>query len=118
MSIEDELLSEPAVIAAGKYTYKGEIASFKGDLSQEQAGIIAVMCHATTKNVAMEMDMLAARSNPTGLASARGWAIRGPQYSICVIADVFCVVRNDTGTFNDVATFLRQQLAERSMAAL
>jgi len=118
MSIVDELLSEPAVIAAGEYTYKGEIATYKGDMNAELADIMAVMCHATTTNVAMESDMLATRSGHPQAAAARGWSLRGPKYSLCVVADVFCVLRNDPGAFNEIAALMRQRLADRSMESV
>lgn len=115
MSIVDELLTQPAVVAAGEYTYKGEIASYKGDMNAELADIMAVMCHATTKNVAMESEMLATRSGQAPNAAARGWSLRGPKYALCVVADVFCVLRNEEGAFNDIAAMMRERLANRTM---
>jgi roadblock/LC7 domain-containing protein len=115
MNIVDELLTTPGVIAAGTYSYKAEMSSFEGALSAEHARMLAVMCHASTKNMAMEAQMLADRSPRLGLKQARGWALRGRNYTLCAMADVFCMLKNEPGSFNKIMALLRQQLADADM---
>lgn len=118
MSVVTELLAKPGVLAAGTYTYKAEAADHRGALSEELAAKVAVMCHATTKNVLMEGDMLSKLSPRNGIQPARGWLVRGPRYTVCVVANVFCFVEHDRGSLNQILGFMRTALADETVATL
>ena len=115
MSIVTELLEKPGVIAAGEYAYRGDRFSYKGKLAEEHARMASIMCRATTMGIAMEADMLGAFAPQCGVLPARGWLLRGPHHSICVVANVFCIVDNQTGSVNMLLDLMRQTLAGNPM---
>jgi len=115
MSILAELLSKPGVIAAGEYAYRGDRFSCKGALDQELARLASIMCRATTMAATMQGEMIAAFRPQCGIAPVRGWLVRGPQYTVCVMANVFCFLDNVTGSPNAVLHFMRQALADVDM---
>ncbi|MBK8183007.1 MAG: DUF2173 family protein [Candidatus Competibacteraceae bacterium] len=111
MSIVTDLLAKPGVVAAGEYAYRGDRFSYRGALSEEHARKASIMCRATTMSVNMEASMLEALEPLSGLPPPRGWLVHGPDYSVCVIANVFCLIDNSKGSINDLVGFMRQALA-------
>ena len=114
MSIVTDLLAKPGVIAAGEYAYRGDRFSYRGALSEEHARMASIMCRATTMGVNMESRMLEAFQARNGLYPPRGWVVHGPDYTVCVMANVFCMLDNAQGSINDMIGFMRQALAKVS----
>ncbi|MDS4020929.1 MAG: DUF2173 family protein [Candidatus Competibacter sp.] len=112
MSIVTDLLSKSGVIAAGEYAYRGDRFSYRGALSEEHARMASIMCRATTMGANMEGRMLEAFQPRNGLQPPRGWMVHGPDYTVCVIANVFCLLDNSKGSINDIIGFMRQALAK------
>lgn len=119
MSIVDDLVANPGVIVAGQYTYKAEVSALKvsagGALTEEQARMLGVMCHATTKDVVMTDSMLKGFYPQTRFKPERGWLLRGPRYTICVVANVFCFLDNQKGSPSHVLRLMRKALANVDM---
>lgn len=111
MGIVSELLAKPGVIAAGEYAYRGDRFSYRGALSEEHARMASIMCRATTMGANMEGAMLDALRPGCGLHPARGWLLHGPGQTVCVMANVFCLLDNTQASINDIVGFLRQALA-------
>jgi roadblock/LC7 domain-containing protein len=111
MSIVTDLLAKPGVIAAGEYAYRGDRFSYRGALTEDHARMASIMCRATTMGVNMEGRMLEALRPRSGLQPPRGWIVHGPDYTVCVIANVFCLLDNSKGSINDIVGFMRQGLA-------
>lgn len=107
-----QLLAKPGVIAAGEYAYRGDRFSYKGALTEEHARMASIMCRATTMGVNMEGQMLEAFHSQNGLRPPRGWMVHGPDYTVCVIANVFCLLDNARASINDIVEFMRQALAD------
>jgi hypothetical protein len=59
--------------------------------------------------------MLAQVSPRFAATAARGWALRGPSRTLCVIANVFCLLDNQEGNFNRTMTLLRALPEDTSM---
>jgi len=114
MSIVTDLLAKPGVIAAGEYAYRGDRFSYRGALSEEHALMASIMCRATTMGANMEGRMLEAFQPRSGLSPPRGWVVHGPDYTVCVMANVFCMLDNTTGSINGTISFMRQALAKAS----
>lgn len=114
MSIVTDLLAKPGVIAAGEYAYRGDRFSYRGALTEDHARMASIMCRATTMGVNMEGRMLEALRPRSGLQPPRGWIVHGPDYTVCVIANVFCLLDNSKGSINDIVGFMRQGLANVS----
>ena len=102
MSIVSELAATPGVIVAGEYSYRGDRFSYEGKIDEEMARMASIMCRATTMGVHMQTDIMASFSEHCGCSPARGWVVRGAQYSVCVIANVFCFIDNKGAALNDV----------------
>jgi roadblock/LC7 domain-containing protein len=114
MSIVAELLTQPGVLAAGEYAYRGDRFSYRGNLSEAHARIASIMCRATTMSTHMQGEIVAALS-PKGFQPLRGWAMRGPAYTVCVVANVFCLLDNQAGAVNPILAFMRRALAHDPM---
>lgn len=112
MSLIAELAALEGVFAAGEYSYRGDRFSYKGNISEEQARMASIMCRATTMGVHMQTDILAGMCPSCGAAPAGGWVVRGPQFTVCVVANVFCFIDNDKASLNTVMGKLRRQLAD------
>lgn len=114
MNLFSELSAIPGVLAAGEYSFHGDRLSFhhRGRLSDEQASMASIMCRANTMALHMQADLLDAQGGPVhGLAPCRGWMVRGPRYTVCVHANVFCFVANDSPHLNAVAALMGERLA-------
>ncbi|QKT03278.1 DUF2173 family protein [Ectothiorhodospiraceae bacterium 2226] len=112
MSILGTLNSRPGVFAAGEYSWRGDRFSYEGRLDREQARMASIMCRATTLGVHMQTDILSDLCDRCGAVPARGWIVRGPRFSVCVVANVFCFVDNDTADINDIVAYMRRVLAD------
>jgi roadblock/LC7 domain-containing protein len=110
MSIIMELAATPGVIAAGEYSYRGDRFSFQGQLDEEKARMASIMCRATTMAVHMQTNILKSLAADCGCAPARGWIVRGQQFSVCVIANVFCFIDNSAASLNDIMAFMREHV--------
>lgn len=111
MKIITDLMAQPGVIAAGEYAYRGDRFSYRGALSEEHARMASIMCRATTLSANMESRMLEAFQPDNGLQPPRGWMVHGPDHTVCVIANVFCLLDNTQGSINHIVSFMRQSLA-------
>jgi roadblock/LC7 domain-containing protein len=114
MSLVADLVATPGVIAAGEYSYRGDRYSYKGQLNDDMARMASIMCRATTMGVHMETDIMDNLYGYCGGAPARGWAVKGPSFTVCVIANVFCFLDNSSASLNQVLGMMREQLADVS----
>ncbi len=112
MSAVAELMTLPGVIAAGEYAYRGDRFTYEGKMDDEMARLASIMCRATTMGVHMEGDMLGTFCTDCGLTPARGWAICGPKFSVCVLANVFCFLDASEASLNDVLHVMQTELAD------
>jgi roadblock/LC7 domain-containing protein len=112
MSVVAELMTLPGVIAAGQYAYRGDRYSYEGQITDEMARMASIMCRATTMGVHMEGDMLGGFCENCGFLPSKGWAVRGPKYTVCVMANVFCFIDSANGSMNDVVRIMREELAD------
>lgn len=114
MSVEAELASEPGVIAAGQYSYRGDRFSYKGEITDEMARMASIMCRATTMSEHMQVDMLEEHRPGCGVSPPEGWIVHGPVFSVCNVANVFCFVDNNAGSVNHIVALMRKRLAGAS----
>lgn len=112
MSVISELMRLPGVVAAGEYSYRGDRYSYQGRLDAEMARMASIMCRATTLGVHMEGDILGGVCEQCGLVPAKGWAVRGPRFSVCVVANVFCFLDSTQGSINDALHLMQTELAD------
>lgn len=112
MNLVDELSAMPGVFAAGEYAYRGDRYSYTGQLDEEQARMASIMCRATTMGIHMQAGILGQFSGGNGLSHPRGWVVRGPGYTVCVWANVFCFLDNSSARLNEVMRVMRERLAD------
>ncbi len=112
MSFYADLALMDGVIAAGEYSYRGDRYNYKGQLSDEMARMASIMCRATTMSTHMQSDILCTNINSKDCPfnESHGWIVRGPQFSVCVMANVFCFMVNQPGVLNDVFARMRNML--------
>lgn len=115
MSIVADLMSRPGVLAAGEYAFRGDRFSYRGALNEEHARMASIMCRATTMGVVMEGRMADNAKPGSRLARTRGWAVRCPEYTVCVVANVFCFASNAPGVVDGVLALMRKTLADTDM---
>ena len=101
MSVVAELMALPGVIAAGEYAYRGDRYSYEGEMTDEMAKMASVMCRSTSLAVHMECNMLDTLCDHCGLVPGRGWAVRGPDFTVCVMKNIFCFLNNEAASLND-----------------
>lgn len=114
MSVAAELANVPGVIAAGEYSYRGDRFSFKGQISDEMARMAAIMCRATTMSEHMQVGMLEQYCGGCGSSPPQGWIVRGPLFTVCNIANVFCFIENQSTSLNAVVGLMQKRLAGAS----
>ncbi len=100
MGVVGELMGLQGVIAAGEYSYRGDRYTYEGQMSDEMARMASIMCRATSLGVNMECKMLGTVCEDCGLVPGRGWAVRGPNFTVCVVSNVFCFLDNGAASLN------------------
>jgi len=114
MNVISELTTMQGVIAAGEYSYRGDRFSYEGQLDEEKARMASIMCRATTMAVHMQADMLKSLNTDCGCAPARGWMVKGEHFSVCVIANIFCFVDNNSGSINNIMSLMREKITDQN----
>jgi roadblock/LC7 domain-containing protein len=112
MSVISELMDMSGTVAAGEFSFRGDRYSYQGNMSEEMARMASIMCRSTSMSTHMETDMLGTFCGEgCGLIPAKGWAVRGPSYSVCVVHNYFCFMDNQQADFNKVLHYMQQELA-------
>ena len=114
MSVAAELAKMPGVIAAGENSYRGDRFSYKGQMNDEMARMAAIMCRATTMSEHMQVGMLEQHCPGCGSSPPQGWIVRGPAFTVCNVANVFCFIDNQKASLNTVMALMRKRLAGAS----
>lgn len=112
MSVYADLALMPGVIAAGEYAYRGDRYNYKGRLTDEMARMASIMCRATTMGTHMQGEILCANTENCPFDPVHGWAVRGPQFTVCVVANVFCFLQNEAGLLNRIMKYMQDKLAD------
>lgn len=114
MSVLLELSGQPGFIAAGEYSYRGDRFSFKGQLTDEMAKMASIMCRATTMSEHMQSGMLESFCPECGVQPPKGWVVRGPNFTVCNMANVFCFLDNSKSSINDIMALMNRHLGDAS----
>jgi len=89
------------VVAAIRFYDDGTLADAAGDLDRIDTRLAAELCHAKSRIMHHNCDMLMTLSGTEGWPP-RGWMMMGDELSICAVAEVACFVRNREASFNEV----------------
>lgn len=115
MSVITELLAREGVIAAGEFSYHGDRYTAEGQLTEEQSRWASIMSRAHNMGVHMQaamLDLAGGHIDGGAFVPLKGWVVRGPRWSVCGMANVFCFVDNRASGLNEVMALLRRHLWE------
>ena len=113
MSLIQELASQPGVLAAGEYAYRGDrLVMWVGWVRSMR--VWPDLCRATTMAVHMQVDMMKSLGKECGCAPARGWVVKGSLYSVCVIGNIFCFLDSNAGSINQVMQLMLQKATNQT----
>ncbi|MBN2873192.1 MAG: DUF2173 family protein [Halothiobacillaceae bacterium] len=122
MSLVNDLMGQPGVLAAGDFAFRGDqYYQHKGNLSDAETRLITTLCRANSASVRMEGDMLSMFSRVCqpgaggcGFEPTKGWVMHGKTRSICVISNVYCVLDNQQASLTKVLRLLRENLSKEA----
>jgi roadblock/LC7 domain-containing protein len=66
----------------------------------------------------MQSKMIAKFCPRCGIHPVRGWMVRGPEHTVCVMANVFCLLDNEQASIDDIMSFMRQAFANEDMSLI
>ena len=104
----DKLMGLGGATAAGEFTPDGELITYKGELPEDIARLIAKMCAANTLMGATQADSF---TRITGMKwmPFHGWAVSAGDYSVCVMGNIGVFVETAKANFNDIYKVLSQE---------
>lgn len=104
----DRLMSLKGAIAAGEFTSDGNLVAYKGDLKEEHARMVALMCAANSLMGKMQAEGFTAY---TGMkwTPFLGWAVSAGDYSVCVMGNAGVFVETAKADFNEIFKVLGEE---------
>jgi roadblock/LC7 domain-containing protein len=114
MSVYSAIAQMPGVLAAGEYSYRGDRYSFVGDMTDEMAKMASIMCRSTSLAVHMQVNMMKTLGTDCGCSPSRGWVVNGKDFTVCVIGNHFCFLKNNESSLNQIMSMLIEQVGEQS----
>lgn len=113
MSIVSELMQTPGVVAAGEFTFKGELVRYEGDLVEKDARVVGNLCYQNTLSANMQYSMFCDLDQHCKVDRVPGWLVRGNNFTVCVVGQFFCFVRNSSGALNIAMSKMRDRYAHQ-----
>jgi roadblock/LC7 domain-containing protein len=105
----DRLLRLKGAISAGEFSADGELVSHKGDLTEEDARLIAKMCAANTLMGTVQAESFTRISGLMKWTPFHGWAVSAGDYSVCVMGHIGIFVETANADFNDIFKVLAEE---------
>lgn len=104
----DNLMRLGGAVAAGEFGVGGDLLGYQGDLSQEHAEMVAMMCAANSMMGKMQAESFAKH---TGMrwSPFKGWAVSAGDYSVCVMGNMGIFVETAKADFNEIFRTLGQE---------
>ena len=105
----DRLLGLKGAFSAGEFSADGELVSYKGDLTEDDARLIAKMCAANTLMGAMQAESFSRISGFMKWTPFHGWAVSAGDYSVCVMGHIGIFVETAEADFNEIYKVLAEE---------
>jgi len=104
----NKLMMLSGATAAGEFTATGELVAYKGDLSEEHANMVAMMCAANSLMGKMQAEGF---SKYTGMkwSPFRGWAVCAGDFTVCVMGNIGVFVETAKADFNAIFETLGEE---------
>ena len=104
----ERLMGLGGATAAGEFTPGGDLITYKGDLPEDIARLIAKMCAASSLMGATEADSFTRISGMKWMPF-HGWAVSAGDYSVCVMGNIGVLVETAKADFNNIYEVLTQE---------
>ena len=104
----NRLMNLGGVFAAGEFTPSGDVVSYRGNLPEDAARLIAKLCATNSLMGDTEVDTLA-RITGMSWRPFHGWAISAGDYSLCVVGHIGVLVETGKANFNDIYRALSEE---------
>ena len=101
-----EVLKLPGIVGAAKFTPKGELESYKGEISETEARMAAHMCASNSVVMQMQARLFAEYSRQPEWNTYQGWTMMGPETGVMVVGDTLCILNRKEASINDLMAAL------------
>ena len=102
------LLAVDGVMAVCQFRDDGELVEAQGLLDEQSYAHLARFAHDFKRMVQGNADQLAMFTQMRGWTPPGGWLVRGPQWTVCAVANLVCVFDHREGSINEVMAELQQ----------
>lgn len=104
----DRLMIVKGVLGAIRFLDDGSVDEAVGAIDAVYENLAAELCYANNRISQQQADLLVAFTGLGGWSPPRGWAMTGPELSVCGMGSVACFVRNGEVSFNELFIVLYQ----------
>ncbi|MCY0850634.1 DUF2173 family protein [Sulfuracidifex metallicus] len=103
----ETLMKLKGAVAAGEFKENGELVSYKGEMPEDLAKMVAMMCAANTMMAKMQAEGF---SKMTGMkwSPLVGWAVAAGDYAVCVEGNYGVFLQLNQTDFNEVFKVLHE----------
>jgi len=104
----DRLMGLGGATATAEFTAGGELVTYKGDLPEDIARLVARMC---ATNTLMGTTQAESFSRISGMkwTPFHGWSVSAGDYSVCVVGRIGVFVETAKADFNDIYKVLSEE---------
>ena len=102
------LMGLSGAVAAYELTPGGELVSYKGDLSEDIAELVARMCAANSLMGTTQAETFT-RISGMKWTPFQGWAVAAGDYSVCVRGEIAVFVETAKADFNNIFKILGEE---------
>jgi len=102
------LMGLSGAVAAYELTPGGELVSYKGDVSEDIAGLVARLCAANTLMGSTQAETFT-RISGMKWTPFHGWAVAAGNYSVCVMGHIAVFVETAKADFNNIFKILGEE---------
>lgn len=106
MSQLNRLMSLDGMLGAVRFLDDGSVDEIVGAIDPAYADLAADLCFANSRIAQQQADLLVAFTGLGGWSPPRGWAMAGPNLSVCGMGSVACFVSNREISFNQLFAVL------------
>lgn len=104
----ERLMTIEGVLAAGEFGVGGSLIAYRGDLPEDRARDIAMICAANNLMGKMQVECFSRRSGMRW-TPFRGWAASGGDYTVCIVGEIGVLVRTAFADFNEIYRILNEE---------
>lgn len=102
----NRLLEIKGMLGAVRFLDDGGVDEAVGLIDTDYAELAAELCFANSRIAQQQADLLMAFTGMGGWSPPRGWAMAGPDLSVCGMGSVACFVNNNEVSFNELYALL------------